>query len=221
MAIMRDSGREIDPLLERTEQQWATQIESYISTWLREHFYARAELNQFLMRHSCYGSHRDALLQECRLSCIACVLIAIRTAHGDTCFEGGFVDYLQRQAVKTFNKRKRVSDKDILALTDEEVAKIADYVGIHEYISRKAKCGDGPVSSTVHSCVSSIGYMTVRSVMERGLAGSYAFGSTVHLLHEVVAPLLQSAFESTRRAFSKGVGLHAPSISETERAQAG
>ena len=218
---MRDSGREVNAMRERTDCEWTTQIAGYVSSWLGEHFYSRAELNQFLMRHPCYESHRYALLRECRLSCIACVLIAIRMAHGASDFDAGFVDYLQEQSVRPGRKRKGVRNRQILELTDGEIAKIADYVRVHQYISLKAKNGDPAGSSTVHSCITSIGYMTVNSVIEQGSPCSDAFGSTVHLLHELVAPVLRSALESTLRDFRRGAGIRNASIHREDQAQVG
>ena len=218
---MRDSGKEADTERERTDHEWKAQIAGYVSTWLRERFHSRSELDQFLMRHPRYEFYRDALHRECRLSCIACVLIAIRAARRETGLDTEFMDYLQEQVVRPAKKRRAVGNRQLLALTDEEKAKIADYVKIHQYICLKAKNADSANVSTVHSCITSIGYMTVKSVVEQGSAGSDEFGATVHLLHELVTPLLRSAVESTWSAVEKEIGIPPALIHREEQAQAG
>jgi len=218
---MKDLRREANPVRERIDCERTRQIAAYVSTWLRERFYSRAELDRFLMRHPFYELYRDALLRECRLSCIACVLIALRMAHRGTDFVAEFVDYMQKQSVRPGNKRKGMRDIQIPALTGEEVTKIADYVKVHQYISLKARNADWAGSSIVHSCVTSIGYLTVTSVMTQGSAGYDEFGSTVHLLHELVAPLLRSALESTLRAFGARSGIDSGWVGSTDRIKLG
>lgn len=199
---MEDSENEIGTVREENKRKRTARIADYVSDCLREHFSCPAELDRFIARFPCYESCRDSLLRECRLSCMACAMTAVRITCRDEELVDELFDSLKEKSARSADKKKHIKDKP-LPLTDDDAAKIAAYSRVHRHISLKSRNRESSEGATLDSYIKSIGYMTVKSVLAANSAGLDEFGATVHLLHEFVAPLLRSALEEYMASLKK------------------
>jgi hypothetical protein len=92
-----------------------------------------------------------------------------------------------------FRPKKRKGKR--AASVPDEMSRIIDYITVFRYVSVKSRRFNPAGACHSHTSLRSVGFLAVKNMIRGGHAMKDELGSTIHLLHELILPVLAATFE--------------------------
>jgi hypothetical protein len=191
---MNTSGEKLRSGRRACVNRRASEIAAEIIDKLQYGFFQNA-LNGFLAKHPNYEKYSDSIMQEGKLVVIACAITASCQTPGDLEMAKDIVKCMEISETHPhlFRPKKRKGKRS--ASVPDGMSRIIDYVAVFRYVSVKSRRFNPSGVCHSHTSLKSVGFLAVKNMIRGGHALKDELGSTTHLLHELILPVLTAAFE--------------------------
>ncbi len=154
----------------------------------------RNALDRFLSRYPKYEKYKESLLNEGTWAIIACAVAASCHSLGNPRISGDIVGHMELPRIepeRSLPKRGRRKRDDSVP---DGVSRITDYISVFRYVLTRSRNIDPDGNHHFPTSLKSVGLLMVKNVLMDEHAMSSDFEDTVHLLDELILPVLTATF---------------------------